>query len=274
MCRGCKADHARDWAIRCYHEAQLYGTNCCFVTLTYRDINLPPHGTLDKRDLQLFWKKLRAKTGASLRYFACGEYGEKRSRPHYHAVIFGWKPDDGFPVGKSKAGFIQYGSVLLHNVWGHGRVTFTQFDPACARYTAHYTADKLKSFAAEQIDPETGLRPYERMDISGEIHQLVPEFQTQSKKPPIGIRWLEKYWEDVFPHDSVVMDGREYPPPEAYWKWLKEHQPAVAEVVQAKRLESIKDKKYETGLRRMQKAMAQNAKLDKFVRPYHEEPSK
>lgn len=58
MCNGCKADHARDWAIRCYHESQMHHVSC-FLTLTYDPEHLPACGSLDKRDLQLFWKALR-----------------------------------------------------------------------------------------------------------------------------------------------------------------------------------------------------------------------
>lgn len=45
--------------------------------------------TLLKADFQNFMKRLRKNTGyAKIRYYAVGEYGEKNSRPHYHAIIF------------------------------------------------------------------------------------------------------------------------------------------------------------------------------------------
>ena len=272
MCRGCKADHARDWAIRCYHESQLHD-QCCFITLTYSPEKLPPHGSLDPRDLELFWKRLRKRIAPDrVRYFACGEYGEKRSRPHYHACLFGWRPTERVPLGKSEKGNPQWGAQILSEAWGLGRVTWTEFDPSCARYTAHYTADKLKSFALDEIDPETGLRPYERMDVTtGEILKLAPEFQRQSQRPAIGVRWLEKFWREVFPADTVVMDGKEYPPPKIYYQWLRENQPEVAEKVKAKRVSETEEIPYETGLRLKQKAEAQCRNLDKFKRPLHKE---
>ena len=80
------------WALRCMHEAKLHDRNC-FVTLTYDDLHLPPHGSLRYRDIQLFHKKLRRRVGA-FRFFLCGEYGEQLGRPHYHACYFGMFPPD------------------------------------------------------------------------------------------------------------------------------------------------------------------------------------
>lgn len=73
-----------------------------FVTLTYRSdipmIDRTPNGflTLNKKHLQNFFKRLRknakqtSKTpfNEQIKYIACGEYGSKYQRPHYHAIIF------------------------------------------------------------------------------------------------------------------------------------------------------------------------------------------
>lgn len=88
-----------------------------FVTLTYDDEHLPFDKGLHKRDLQLFFKRLR-KSGLTFHYFAVGEYGEKEQkyfcdddkvliekgkikphgRPHYHVLFFGldFENDDDF----------------------------------------------------------------------------------------------------------------------------------------------------------------------------------
>lgn len=79
-----------------------------FVTLTYAPETIPynkyGHKTLCKDDLTKFFKRLRRNHERSgfvienftnnlrptdkIRYYACGEYGEERDRPHYHAIIF------------------------------------------------------------------------------------------------------------------------------------------------------------------------------------------
>lgn len=68
-----------------------------FVTLTYSPDGLYRNSggfcDLSKRDVQLYLKKLRkAVHPVKIRYFACGEYGEKGHRPHYHLIIFGLSP--------------------------------------------------------------------------------------------------------------------------------------------------------------------------------------
>lgn len=268
MCIGCKADHARDWSIRCYHEAQSHNRNC-FLTLTYDQAHLPPHGSLQKTDLQRFWRYLR-KRGIYFRYFACGEYGEKKGRPHYHAVMFGYRPEEKTLRRLSKKGHPQYVSKIFSECWIHGEVTWSEFDPSAASYVASYTADKLKSFAASTPDPETGLRAYEIMDRDGVIWNLQPEFQLQSLKPAIGLRWLERNWREVFPADSVAMGGKEYPPPRFYYKWLKDHHQDTYQVVQANRKKKSREVPYETGLRMDQMAQAKGLKLRrKLSRPLH-----
>lgn len=79
-----------------------------FITLTYDDEHLPPGAELSKRDLQLFIKRLR-KRNPGIRYFAVGEYGSQKGRPHYHAVIFNlldlslitdsWVDNNGHAIG-------------------------------------------------------------------------------------------------------------------------------------------------------------------------------
>lgn len=93
-CLPCRIQRREDWTLRMMHELQ-YWKDSCFLTLTYDDAHLPKDGGLSKEDLQLFFKRLRRhldyKYGRSfkIKYFACGEYGPKGHRPHYHAIIFG-----------------------------------------------------------------------------------------------------------------------------------------------------------------------------------------
>lgn len=95
------------WCLRLYHEMEV-SSSAFFITLTYDDEHLPPGEELSKRDLQLFLKRLR-KRNPGIRYFAVGEYGTQKGRPHYHAVIFNlidlnlitdsWCDSDGHPIG-------------------------------------------------------------------------------------------------------------------------------------------------------------------------------
>lgn len=51
---------------------------------------MPENCSLVKKEPSKFVKDLRNDlSNRKLKYFACGEYGEKKNRPHYHAIIFG-----------------------------------------------------------------------------------------------------------------------------------------------------------------------------------------
>lgn len=89
-CRSCRIAYSRTWSARLLHELH-YWNDSVFATLTYDDEHLPENGSLVKGDLQKFFKRLRKnnRLEKNLRYFACGEYGDKSGRPHYHAIIYG-----------------------------------------------------------------------------------------------------------------------------------------------------------------------------------------
>ena len=63
-----------------------------------------------------FIKRLRARVGAPIRYFACGEYGDKFSRPHYHVIFF---TDGGVDVelGTTNKGTIEVVDSDFHRAW-------------------------------------------------------------------------------------------------------------------------------------------------------------
>lgn len=114
-CAFCVRKAINAWCTRLRHELEA-SSSAFFLTLTYDNENLPADGELNKRDLQLFIKRLR-KANPGIRYFAVGEYGTQGERPHYHAVIFNlldlslvtdnWKL--GFVKGsRANAGRIRY----------------------------------------------------------------------------------------------------------------------------------------------------------------------
>ena len=96
-CVGCRLERSRQWAIRCVHEASLYDNNC-FITLTYDSDHVPSDGSLRVEDFQNFMKRLRKSVAPRrVRFFHCGEYGERGDRPHYHAILFNLDFDDREP---------------------------------------------------------------------------------------------------------------------------------------------------------------------------------
>lgn len=89
-CVFCRKAISKEWGVRIVHELEYYKGNNVFFTLTYDDENLPENGSLCKRDVQLFLKRLRkAIYPEKIKYFYSGEYGDETLRPHYHFLLFG-----------------------------------------------------------------------------------------------------------------------------------------------------------------------------------------
>lgn len=215
-CIGCRLERARQWAFRCWHEAQMHDSNI-FLTLTYRDDVLPwghKRPTLAPRDLQLFWKKLRKEYG-TLRYFACGEYGEHTHRPHYHACIFGLNPEDK-KYYTTKGGNRLYSSDTISRIWSYGNAYFGDVTFESASYVARYIVGKKLGEQSQE---------YKFLGIE-------PEFVRMSRRPGIGASWLDKYQSDVFPNDStIIRGGIETSSPRFYRERLKKMDPLLYEQV-------------------------------------------
>lgn len=231
QCIGCRLERSRQWAIRCMHEASLYENNC-FITLTYSDAHLPVGGTLVLDHFQDFMKRLRKKYGPNIRFYHCGEYGEKTGRPHYHACLFNfdfpdkqlWTNRNGLPVYRSKS---------LEKLWPFGISEIGTVTFESAAYVARYIMKKVNGKKADDH--------YDRFDPNtGEIFRLKPEYTTMSRRPGIGSAWFDKYHADVYPHDRVVVRGREMRPPKFYDTRFEILDPETFEEVKNNREEKAK----------------------------------
>lgn len=193
QCIGCRLEYSRQWAIRCMHEAEMHEDNC-FITLTYDDDHLPKNGSLTKNHFTKFIKRLRKAIPNKIRYFHCGEYGDENFRPHHHALIFGYDfPDKYF--WNLRNNNRMYRSDMLEKLWSDpktkenygfsliGSVTFES-----AAYVARYVVKKMKGKNKEVY-----------------YGDIVPEYVTMSRRPGIGQKWFEKYKDEVYQSDEVVI---------------------------------------------------------------------
>lgn len=184
-----------------------------FLTLTYSDEHLPENYSVSVRTLQLFFKRLRKALSGKIRYFACGEYGGQRLRPHYHAIIFGFEFPDKQLWRKTSAGYLTYRSALLDKTWGLGHAEIGTVTVESAGYVARYVTKKLSGDGAVNY--------YERMHPgTGEIWKVAPEFAVMSSKPGIGRSWYDQYSGDAFPSDFVTVNGDKRSVPRYYKKLL------------------------------------------------------
>lgn len=170
QCIGCRMAYSYQWANRLMLELQDHDIkNCYFVTLTYDDKHLceldhlktvvdpntgelvdGPYYSLRKKDLQDFMKRLRDALGYDddhrIRFFACGEYGGKTFRPHFHLILFNLRlpENDLIFYKKSKLGYDYHNSKLIAEKWpnGYNVVAPVTWESCC--YVARYMLKKQK----------------------------------------------------------------------------------------------------------------------------------
>lgn len=215
---------AQDWSLRCVHEAQFHAENA-FVTLTYSEESLPADRSVHPEHLRAFMRRLRRSIFPKrVRFFGCGEYGERTWRPHYHVLLFGHEflsdrvPYRSTPYGRT------YTSVTLDELWSHGQCEIGSLTSQSAGYVARYSLKKVTGQLAESH--------YSRVNLeTGELYQLVPEFLAMSKQPGIGYEWFKRYAPDLRDDFAVVLtaDGssRKVNVPKYYDKKFDERELAL-----------------------------------------------
>lgn len=226
-CVGCLVRRVGEWSLRCVLEAKHW-ERASFLTLTYRTSELPANRSLLKRDHQTFFKRLRQvlkrEHGVSrLKYYMCGEYGERKGRPHYHVVLFGWDFPDRVEVANNPgARDPLFTSALLEAVWGHGSVRIGDVTAQSAAYVARYTLKKLRG--------QRGATFYEAA-------QQVPPYTACSKG--IGKLEFQRYRADYFPSDEAIEPTtlRACPVPRYFDKLLEAVDSEAFAVVKEARIE-------------------------------------
>lgn len=226
QCIGCMNRRTSDWGVRCWHESQFWDCGS-FVTLTYATEFLPAKRSLVKSDLQKFFKRLRMDlernhNGAKIRYFACGEYGEEKGRPHYHALIFGWDFPDRVPTKNNPwASEELFESAQLSEIWGMGKCTLgVTIGGQSANYVAKYALKKAYGKKGKAEYADTG---------------RVAPFSCMSHG--IGDRWFARYKSDLYPSDFVVSEdgSKKLPVPRRYDRLLSEISEEYMEFIKMRR---------------------------------------
>lgn len=116
-CPPCVKRRASGWSFRLVREEER-SNSALFVTLTYDTETVPiskkGYMTLDKTDLQKFFKRLRKRCYEKVVYYAVGEYGSKTQRPHYHIILFNATPnavENSWKIDNNPIGSIHIGDV-------------------------------------------------------------------------------------------------------------------------------------------------------------------
>lgn len=188
-CQGCRIAKSSDWATRCYLEAQKWPKNA-FLTLTYNNDSLPKKRSLKRKDMQDFLKRLRKTLKEPIKVFYSGEYGPRTRRPHYHACIMNYWPEDAkfykFNFQNDKL----FTSETLNKIWRNGYVIVAQLNYKTAAYVARYVYKK----AYKEID-EIPLKKGQET-----------EFSISSKRPAIAKSYFmdKKEWEKILRNNGVL----------------------------------------------------------------------
>lgn len=238
-----------------------------FITLSYNEKHLPEDMSIDITHFQKFLKRYRKYLKAEdeenpkpIRYFHCGEYGEENLRPHYHAAIFGHKFDDQVESSVTEKGDQMYTSATLDKIWGLGKCWIGQLNFQSAGYIARYIMKKIGGAAAaihyQHIDP-----------LTGEVHQVLPEYVSMSLKPGIGKKWFEKFHADVYPSDEVMHQGKSIQPPKYYDTLYAKQDPEGWAIVQSRRIKrGLEFESDNTPDRREAKETVKNAAIENITR--------
>lgn len=192
-CLACRQAKAKEWASRCMMELEE-AKKAVFITLTFDDFHFGSKNEIDKRDLQLFFKRLRHLVG-SFRYFACGEYGGQSGRKHYHAILFGLGLEDLAISGCVRDGEKPlYLSDFIMQAWPFGFSSVGEADFASILYVARYGQKSLE-------EKKGG-------------------FLMMSRRPGLGVSYFKKHLEE-FKDGTVYLAGQVFSVP-AYFRTFYE----------------------------------------------------
>jgi len=205
------------------HENE-YWESSSFVTLTYNNTNLPADGNLDPKELSNFIKRLRRYLEPhNLAYYAAGEYGEAKGRPHYHLILYGIEPCRECwvcsKIHRARDVPPEPGTHcdLLEKAWMHqGFVDSRGVGWDSARYVADY------------VQKDTRPEAYSHMCID---ESTIPWtwIETPNRRPPfnamsggIGKKWVQDNWRSLMKNFRVNYRGSDISLPRYYQKILAE----------------------------------------------------
>lgn len=238
QCIGCRIRQREDWTTRIELEARDYPKEqVWFITLTYDEDHVPgmivKTGEImrkvqytwkpgEKRpesvqillyeDIQKFLKRLRKAYKGKLRYFVAGEYGEQTARPHYHMILYGWKPTDLKNLYKiHHNGY--YTSEWLTNLWGMGQIQIAQAVPETYRYVAGYVTKKMYEINGQ------------KSNAYYELGQTKP-FACMSLKPGLGDHYYQEHKAEIWQQGYIqCTNGKQAQIPRYYEKQMEAENP-------------------------------------------------
>lgn len=213
-CIQCLNSRSKSWEVRSSLELLKYKNACC-LTLTYDNDHLPAFGLLKYKDVQDFIKRLRKHINVPIKYMCSGEYGGIKTRPHYHIIIFGFKPEDMRLYARSKKGTPLYKSSFMSSLWNKGFVDVGEVNHQTCRYVSQYCCKKLLN--------ETVKMPPRFKRIYNWKQKKSREFLHCSIK--FGFDWFKRNYRSVISQNKIVLGKFTYAIPRYFIKKLESINP-------------------------------------------------
>lgn len=217
-CKACRMAKKSEWVMRLKLES-LAHSHIAFVTLTYDSEHVPSDYSLNPNHLTLFLKRLRRSLSYHgfkdrIRYYAVGEYGEKRQRPHYHLILFGL-PQSLFH--------------FVNDCWGKGLVDcqVPQVSESVVKYVSGYVLKKYSRLHYGERTPPfsrqsqglgrdfvDSLKGYVDYIVEGSYkrplgrylkHRLARRFGVLEAVKAQGMKYLQDFVHDVYAKASLVL---------------------------------------------------------------------
>lgn len=179
-CFSCRLDLQKRYIDRMYCAWKTHSISA-FVTFTYDDDHLIiqdgfKSATLSKDDVHKYLDNIRHQVHLPFEYFLCGEYGDKFSRPHYHALFFGLD----YQLHKR-----------VFEKWKKGMVSVLPCESQSFRYVSKYLT---KPYSSEWNDKNY-------YDIG-----IIPPFHKMSRG--LGIYQYLSHLDDIQRDGFFFLDGR------------------------------------------------------------------
>ena len=144
-----------------------------------------------------------------IRFFACGEYGDKSARPHYHSIYFGLHVKDLKFLKMSRLGDKYYTSDIISRLWGKGYVLLAPVTWESAAYVARYVTKKFTGDMAKYWYDDIG---------------LTPPFTLMSRRPGIASNYFDANASELLKFDGGVITTKKgakiYPNPRYFKRKL------------------------------------------------------
>lgn len=205
VCLPCRINRKRLWTGRLLLE-QMQHDDSCFITLTFDEDHIASDFSLHPEDLRNWLKRLRSLLApVVVRFFAVGEYGDISGRPHYHVVLFGFRPVDHVSPQLQKKLHRRCTCAVCRS-WLFGDVDVGNLTPESAAYTAGYLMKYMTKKWDERLEgrhPEftrMSLRPGIGADAVGEIVRFLSSEE--------GAKYVSEHHRIP---SSIRCNGRRYP---------------------------------------------------------------